>query len=143
MWNVVIEECVKLLATIFYFKFEVSFKGVCGSPGDLLRHANGKVEEYVKIISFVILKFGTARSTSICPAYESLRLQCLQANAVLGYWQDGCKEVMPPRDLKDQGWGVDPTLKNFGSLDFTKENCVMWLSEHSYVGSDNKTKTLA
>ena len=33
-------------------------------------------------------------------------------------------------------------MKNFASLDLTKENCVMWLSEHSYVGSDNKTKTL-
>ena len=37
---------------------------------------------------------------------------------------------------------LDPTLKNFGSLGLTKENCVMWLSEQSYVGSDNKTKTL-
>ena len=94
-------------------------------------------------IGFVILKFGTARATSVCPAYESMRLQCLRANAVLGYWQDGCKEKMPPRDFKDQGWGVDPTLKNFASLDLTKENCVMWLSEQCYVGSDNKTKTLA
>jgi len=71
-----------------------------------------------------------------------MRLQCRRANAVLGYWQDGFKEEVPTRDFKGQGWGVDPTLKNFASLDITKENCVMWLSEHSYVGSDNKTKTL-
>ena len=62
---------------------------------------------------------------------------------MFGYSQDGCKETMPRRDFDGQGWGVDPTLKSSGSLRLTKENCVMWLSEHSYVGSDNKTKTLA
>lgn len=143
VWNVDIEGCVKLLATVFFFKYESSFKDVCESPGELLRNLSGKVEEYVKCISFVILKYGTARATSVCPAYESMRLQCLRANAVLGYWQDGCKETMPPRDFKDQGWGVDPTLKNFASLDLTKKNCVMLLSEQSYIGSDNKTKITA
>eukprot|EP00752_Nemacystus_decipiens_P016789 g15026.t1 len=143
VWNVDIEGCVKLLATVFFFKYESSFKDVCESPGELLRNVSGKVEEYVKCISFVILKYGTARATSVCPAYESMRLQCLRANAVLGYWQDGCKETMPPRDFKDQGWGVDPTLKNFASLDLTKENCVMLLSDQSYIGSDNKTRIMA
>eukprot|EP00903_Cladosiphon_okamuranus_P019614 g18038.t1 len=28
---------------------------------------------------------------------------------------------MPSRDLKDQGWRVDPTRKNFRSLDLTRE----------------------
>ena len=65
---------------------------VCESSGELLRGVSHKVEEYVQCIGFVILKFGTARATSVCPAYESMRLQCLRANAVLGYLQDGCKE---------------------------------------------------
>ena len=91
---------------------------------------------------FVILKFGTKRATSLCDTYPSTRLQALRGNAVFGYWQDGCKETMPPRVCDGQGWGVDPTLKNFGSLGLTTENCVMWLPEQSYVGSDNKTKTL-
>ena len=52
---------MKLLATIFYFKYESSFKEVCASPGELLRSVHHKMEEYVQCIGFVILKFGTAR----------------------------------------------------------------------------------
>ena len=103
VWNVDIEACVKLLATIFYFKYEACFKDVCVSPAELLRNVHGKVEEYVKITSFVILKFGTARATSVRPTYDSMRLQCRRANAVRGYWQDGFKEEVPTRDFKGQG----------------------------------------
>ena len=123
VWHVDIEACVKLLATIFYCKFEACFMDVCESPGELLRNVNGKVEEYVKITSFVILKFGTARATSVCPTYDSMRLQCRRANAVLGYWQDGFKEEVPTRDFKGQGWGVDSTVCG---------NCVALLERSSF-----------
>ena len=77
VWNVNIEEGVKLLATIFYFRYERSFKDVCESPRELLRTLKGSVEEHVKCICFVILKFGTNRAASLCPCYKSMRLQTL------------------------------------------------------------------
>ena len=45
VWDVNIEECAKLLAAIFCFKFEHFFKDVCESPGELLQTLKGNVEE--------------------------------------------------------------------------------------------------
>ncbi|CAM9685840.1 unnamed protein product [Pylaiella littoralis] len=60
----------------------------------------------------------------------------------MGYLQDGLKETMPKRDFKNHGWGVDPKAKGREAEELTGSNCVSWLSEHSYIGTDRKAKTL-
>ncbi|CAN0397553.1 unnamed protein product, partial [Pylaiella littoralis] len=60
----------------------------------------------------------------------------------MGYWQDGLKETMPKIDFKNHGWGVDPKAKGREAEELIGSNCVLWLSEHSYIGTDSKTKTL-
>ncbi|CAB1115078.1 unnamed protein product [Ectocarpus sp. CCAP 1310/34] len=142
VWTVDIEQSIKLLATIFYFRYEAAFAGVATTPGDLLRSVNDSVRNYVDLIRVAIVKLGKKRTTDICPTYRSMREQCLRMNSVDGYWQDGFKDHMPERDFNGKGWGINPKAKGSNASALTGENCVMWMSEHSYIGPDGKMVTM-
>ena len=143
MWGVDIDDCVKLLTTIFYFKYERKLKRAGKSPGEILQTCEGSISDYVNVVRFLVLKLGPTRATSTCPGLESMRLQSERANAVMGYWQDGFKESMPRRDFNGKGWGVDSKSPASSSEELTAENCVMWLSEHTYMDIYNETRKLA
>ena len=112
-------------------------------PDELLRSVNGRVGRIREVHllrhpevrhgpGYIRLPRVRVHAPSVPPSQRSARV-------LVGRLQG---DDAFSRYFKDQGWGVDLTFKNFASLDLTKENCVMWLSDHSYVGSDNKTKTL-
>ena len=103
VWTVRIDECIKLLATVFHFKNEAVFVGVGTFPGDLLRRVNGNVKDYVNLIRLAILKLGKKRTTDTCPGNESMRLQCERMKAVFGYWQDGLQEEMSETSTERDG----------------------------------------
>ncbi|CAN0247626.1 unnamed protein product [Pylaiella littoralis] len=111
VWAVDIDECIKLLATMFFFKNEAAFRRGERTAGMILADFHDNVQDYVDVIRFVILRLGGKRTTATCPGFESLRLQSERASAVMGYWQDGLKETMPKRDFKNHGWGVDTKAK--------------------------------
>ncbi|CAM9582307.1 unnamed protein product, partial [Pylaiella littoralis] len=108
VWSVRVDECIKLLTAMFFFKYEAAFARGERTAGNILECVHGNVKNYVDVIRFIILSLGSKRTTATCPGLESLRLQSEQASAVMGYWQDGLQETMPRRDFKDKGWGVDP-----------------------------------
>ncbi|CAB1115324.1 unnamed protein product [Ectocarpus sp. CCAP 1310/34] len=142
VWTVDIEQSIKLLATIFYFRYEAAFAGVTTTPGDLLRSVNDSVRNYVDLIRVAIVKLGKKRTTDTCPTYRSMREQCLRMKFVDGYWQDGFKDHMPERDFNGKGWGINPKAKGSNASALTGENCVMWVSEHSSIGPDGKMVTM-
>lgn len=125
VWEVDIEDCVKLLTTIFFFKYERKLRRNGKSLGDILKTCEGSLSDYVNVVRFHFLKLGPSGATSTCPGLESMRLQSERANAVLGYWQDGSKETMPPRNFNGKGWGVDPKSAASSSEELASENCVM------------------
>ncbi|CAB1113918.1 unnamed protein product [Ectocarpus sp. CCAP 1310/34] len=71
-----------------------------------------------------------------------MREQCLRMKSVDGYWQDGFKDHMPERDFNGKGWIINPKAKGSNASALTGENCVMWMSEHSYIGPDGKMVTM-
>ncbi|CAM9135037.1 unnamed protein product [Pylaiella littoralis] len=118
VWSVRIDECIKLLATMFFFKYEAAFARGERTAGNILECVHGSIENYVDVIRFIILSLGSKRATATCPGVESLHLQ------------------------SERGWGVDPKTKGDETKDLTAQNCVSRLSEHSYIGPNRKTKTL-
>lgn len=143
VWELKISECVKLLATMYYFRYEAAFRRGGEPPGKILQNFDGRVRDYVEFIRLAVWKRGSARMDTSCPSFEAFRLQSERANSVMGYWQDGCQEEMPPREYKGKGWGIDPKKESSATDELTGENCVLWLSEHAYVGTDNKTQKVA
>lgn len=56
------------------------------------------------------------------------------------YWQNDLQETMPARDrLQRLGLGYQPE-RDVGEA---AQNLVLWLSQHSYVAPDRKTRTIA
>ncbi|CAM9428404.1 unnamed protein product [Ectocarpus sp. 4 AP-2014] len=108
VWGVKIDECIKLLATIFYLKYEAAFARGGQEPGWILRMVNGDVAHYVDVIRMLIVRRGSKRATITCPVFESMRQQSERGHQVLGYWQDGCLEVVPVRYFNGKGWGIHP-----------------------------------
>ena len=138
-----VEACIKLLATFYFFKHEAWFRRAKKCPGGLLREVKFSVKEYVEVIRVVTIKLSKRKKTSMPPSYKSLGLQSKRGNSVFGYWQDGLQEEMPDRPYAGHGWGIHPAAKGSDAERMTKENCIMWLSEHSYIDTDGKTVTLA
>ncbi|CAN0380650.1 unnamed protein product [Pylaiella littoralis] len=75
VWAVDIDECMKLLATMFFFKNEAAFRRGERTAGMILADVHDNVQDYVDVIRFVILRLGGKRTTATCPGFESLRLQ--------------------------------------------------------------------
>ncbi|CAB1098857.1 unnamed protein product [Ectocarpus sp. CCAP 1310/34] len=121
VWGVKIDECIKLLATIFYFKYEAVFARGGQEPGWILRMVDGDVAHYVDVIRLLILRRTSKWATSTCPAFESMRQKSERGRQVLGYWQDGYLEVVPVRDFNGKGWGVDPKEGGTSSGHMTAE----------------------
>ncbi|CAB1117890.1 unnamed protein product [Ectocarpus sp. CCAP 1310/34] len=84
VWTVDIEQSIKLLATIFYFRYEAAFAGIATTPGDLLRNVNDSVRNYVDLIRVAIVKLGKKRTADTCPTYRSMREQCMRMKSVDG-----------------------------------------------------------
>ncbi|CAN0096134.1 unnamed protein product [Scytosiphon promiscuus] len=135
-------EAVKLLGTMFFFKHEAAFRTVWRSPAEILRKFDGDVSRYVEEIRFVIWRKRDKKSTSTCPSFMSKVLQAKRAGSVLGYWQGGLEEKMRAQVWNGKGWGLNPKGTWAEGEKLTAENCVLWLSEHSYIGPDRKTVTL-
>ncbi|CAN0503137.1 unnamed protein product [Ectocarpus sp. 12 AP-2014] len=83
-WGVKIDECIKLLATKSYFKYETAFARGSHEPGWDLRMDNGDVAHCVDVIRMLILRRGSKRVTSTCPAFESMHQQSERGHQVLG-----------------------------------------------------------
>lgn len=135
-------EVVKLLTTMFYFKHEPAFRIGGKSPAEMLTDVEGNVESYVNAIRVIILRRRAAKTVSTCPGFKSMLLQVQRAGQVMGYWQDGLQETMPSRNYDGKGWGFNPKEKWNDGERLTAENCVLWLSEYSYIGPDRKTVTI-
>ncbi|CAB1106299.1 unnamed protein product [Ectocarpus sp. CCAP 1310/34] len=106
VWTVDIEQSIKLLATIFYFRYEAAFAGVATTPGDLLRSVNDSVKNYVDLIRVAIVKLGKKRTTDTCPTSRSMREQCLRIKSV-----DGARWIQRPHArtrLQREGLGYQP-----------------------------------
>ncbi|CAB1106684.1 unnamed protein product [Ectocarpus sp. CCAP 1310/34] len=114
-WAVDIDECAKLLATLFVYN----------------------------LIRYAILQLPKKKTTATCPSYFALRMQAERGNAIFRYWQNGLRETMPATEFAGKGWGVDPRGKGSNGDELTAGNCVLRLSEYSYIGPDRKTVTLA
>ncbi|CAB1106379.1 unnamed protein product [Ectocarpus sp. CCAP 1310/34] len=84
IWGVKIDECIKLLVTMFYFKYEAVFARGGQEPGWILRMVDGDVAHYVDVMRLRILRRGSKRATSTCPAFESMRQQSERGRQVLG-----------------------------------------------------------
>lgn len=117
-----ISESVKLLATIYYFRYEAAFRFGGQKPGEILQTFNGSTRDYVDFIRLAVWKRGSARMDTSSPSFEAFRLQCKRGNPVLGYWQDGCRKEMPHREYKGEGLGHRPQEEEqrLGHLDGRK-----------------------
>ncbi|CAB1101190.1 unnamed protein product [Ectocarpus sp. CCAP 1310/34] len=140
-WHV--GECARLLATMFFYKDEAAFGSAHLSPSQLLESVDGDVEDYVSLVHYAILQLSKKKTTANCPSSFALRKHAERGNAIFRYWQNGLTEAMPTTEFAGKGWGVDPRGKGSDSDELTAENCVLWLSEYSYIGPDRKTATLA
>ncbi|CAB1103684.1 unnamed protein product [Ectocarpus sp. CCAP 1310/34] len=94
-------------------------------------------------IRYAILQPPKKKTTATCPSYFSLRKQAERSNAIFRYWQNGLREAMPATEFAGKGWSVDPQGKRNDGVELTVKNCVLDLSEFSYIGPDRKTITLA
>ncbi|CAM9776761.1 unnamed protein product, partial [Pylaiella littoralis] len=135
-------EVVKLVATMFYFKHEPAFRIAGKCPAEMLTDVDGNVESYVNAIRVIILRRRATKTASTCPGFKSMLQQVQPAGQVMGYWQDGLQQTMPSRKFDGKGWGFNPKEKWNDGERLTAENCVLWLSEYSYVGPDRKTVTI-
>ncbi|CAN0202363.1 unnamed protein product [Pylaiella littoralis] len=98
VWMVNVDECIKLMATIFSsFKNEAAFRRGGRTAGGILADVKENVQGYVDVIRAVIFNLNGTKTTLTCPGIESMRLQSERANTVMAYWQDGLKETMPKK----------------------------------------------
>ncbi|CAB1100624.1 unnamed protein product [Ectocarpus sp. CCAP 1310/34] len=142
-WAMDVDECAKQLATMFFYKDEAAFGSAHLSPAQLLESVDGDVEDYVSLVRYDILQLPKKKTTATCPSSFALCKQAERGNAIFRYWQNGLREAMPTTEFAYEGWGVDPRGKGSDSDELIAENCVLWLSEYSYIGPNRKTVTLA
>ncbi|CAB1121071.1 unnamed protein product [Ectocarpus sp. CCAP 1310/34] len=83
-WGIKTDECIKLLANIFYFKYEASFTRGGQEPGWIFRTDNGDVAHYVDVIRMLILRRGSKKATSTCPCSSPCTSRASEAIKCLG-----------------------------------------------------------
>ncbi|CAB1100343.1 unnamed protein product [Ectocarpus sp. CCAP 1310/34] len=83
-WGVKIDECIKLLATIFYFKYEAAFARGGQEPGWIFRTDNGDVAHYIDVIRMLTLRSGSKKATSTCPCSSPCASRASEAIRCLG-----------------------------------------------------------
>ncbi|CAB1100238.1 unnamed protein product [Ectocarpus sp. CCAP 1310/34] len=130
MWAVHVDECAKLLATMFFYKVEAAFGTAHLAPPQLVESVDGDVEGYVDVTRYAILELPKKQTTATCPSSFSLRKQAERDNAIFRYWQNGLRGTMPATEFAGKGWSLDPRGKGSDGDELTKENCVLDLSDH-------------
>ncbi|CAN0370897.1 unnamed protein product, partial [Ectocarpus sp. 8 AP-2014] len=85
------------------------------------------------MIRYAILQLPKKKTTATCPSYCALRKQAERDNAIFRYWQNGLRETMPSTEFAGKGWSVDPRGNGNDGVELTVKNCVLDLSEFSYI----------
>ncbi|CAB1118306.1 unnamed protein product [Ectocarpus sp. CCAP 1310/34] len=80
-WAVDVDECAKLLATLFFYKDEAAFGTAHLTPAQVVQSVDGDVEAYVGVIRYAILQLPKKKMTATCPSYYSLRKQAERGKA--------------------------------------------------------------
>ncbi|CBJ31813.1 hypothetical protein Esi_0285_0022 [Ectocarpus siliculosus] len=84
-WAVDVDECAKLLATLFFYKDEAAFGTAHLTPAQVVQSVDGDVEAYVSVIRYAILQLPKKKTTATCPSYYSLRKKAERGNAIFRY----------------------------------------------------------
>ena len=79
-----VDECAKLLATMFFYKDDAAFGTAHLTPVQLVESVDGHVEGYVDVIRYAILQFPKKNTTATCPFFF-LRKQAKRGNAISRY----------------------------------------------------------
>lgn len=120
-----IDECIKLVANMSFFKNETAFLRGERTARMVLADVRGNVRDSVDVIRFVVRRLGGKRTMATCPSFELIRLHSELANAIMGCLQDGVKDVTQKRDFDGNRWGVDPRADGRRAELFTERDCVL------------------
>ncbi|CAB1101356.1 unnamed protein product [Ectocarpus sp. CCAP 1310/34] len=138
-WAVDVDECAKLLATMFFYKDEAAFGTAHSRPASLLESVDGDVEDDVSLVRYAILQLPLQlpkeKTTATCPSSVALRKQAERGNAIFRYWQNGLRETLPTTEFAGKGWGVDPRGKGSDSDELTAEKSRGEVCVHAMVGA--------
>ncbi|CAB1098124.1 unnamed protein product [Ectocarpus sp. CCAP 1310/34] len=63
-WAVEVDECAKLLATMFFYKDEAAIGTAHLTPAQLVESVDGDVEGYVDVIRYAILQLPKKKTTA-------------------------------------------------------------------------------
>ncbi|CAB1113390.1 unnamed protein product [Ectocarpus sp. CCAP 1310/34] len=77
-----VDECAKLVATMFFYKDEAAFGTAHLTPAQLVESVDGDVEGYVNVIRYAILQLPKKKTTATRPFFFFLRKQAEQGNAI-------------------------------------------------------------
>lgn len=119
-----IDEGIKLLNTVLYFKYENAFLRVYNDPGKLLASADGDVSQHLERIRRCIWEVHGHIPAGCCPDEGSLRLHVMKLDAVLEYWQEGFRQEMLKVNFNGRGWDVEPQQnRHYRGWQGGKEGC--------------------
>ncbi|CAB1120179.1 unnamed protein product [Ectocarpus sp. CCAP 1310/34] len=68
-WAVHVDECAKILATMFIYNDEAAFGTALLTPAQLVESVDGDIEGYVDVIRYAILQLPKKKTTPTCPFF--------------------------------------------------------------------------
>ncbi|CAM9320725.1 unnamed protein product [Sphacelaria rigidula] len=143
---------VKLLATVFFFRYENAFAQVATDPGILFTTCGQDLASHVNKIRLCITTAHGHQPSRYFPDLDACKKHVSKSDAVFEYWGGSFLRSMSPVNFNGRGWGIEPERRTHhkggvrssstAGVELSRDNIVVYLSSHTYVDTSGNVQTL-